>query len=79
MFYFCNNYVTRGQLFLLHNVLGTFSFPISLFLTDFPAHNIELVMRPREFRENHYNSSLSDIFPNSFTKERTQDSEMVGI
>lgn len=33
----------RGQLFLLHNVFGTFSFTVSLFLPDLLAHNKELI------------------------------------
>lgn len=79
MFYFCNNYVMRGQLFLLHNVFGTFSFPVSLFLLNLLTYNKKLLRMPREFGENQYNFCLPEIFPNSFGSERTQEDEMVGI
>lgn len=69
----------RGQLFLLHNVFGTFSFPISLFLPNLLTHNMELLRGPREYGENQYNFCLPEIFPNSFGKGTTQEGEMVGI
>lgn len=61
-FYFCSNYVMGGQLFLLHNVFGTFSFLISFFLLNLPTHSKELLRGAREFVENHYNFRLPEFF-----------------